>query len=356
MTMKRLSIVIFSFLLGIQLFGQTITPNMGKRLTYWCNSQDSRMAIALNVLRHKYPNSDNLLRKVDNFENSAEDTKMVLLALYQNNGSECAYAAIHDYFTSEQIAIIEKIYIAEGGHVKLERTDEERERMSELALKRGITTDMAYRLSLYCYQNSNFQTFAIGILVKKGVSVMCGSYRIFDNFTKNLDYAEEVLLSLYDVYGEENAYYTLREFLTISQIDILDDLYETWSAQKKEEKKQQIANESQSGSGSVGVPMYVSGSSSGGGSGNGPSYDLGGRSAISLPQPSSDFTEEGIIVIDIWVDRYGHVLEAQIGKGTNIANSKMRQMAINTAKSSKFSSDKDAPESQKGRIVYRFHQ
>ena len=211
---------------------------MGKRLTAWCYSQDGRMATALNLLRYKYPNSDNLLRKIDNFENSPDDTKAVLLSLYKDYGADWAYAGIHDYFTSEQIAIIEKIYISEGGHIKSERTDDERKQMSNLALKRGITTDMANRLSLYCYQNHNFQYFVIRILVGKGVSDM-GSYRIIDNFSINLDYVEEILLSLYETYGAESAYYTLREFLTSGQINALDEMYDTWVAVKKEEKRRQ---------------------------------------------------------------------------------------------------------------------
>ena len=91
-----------------------------------------------------------------------------------------------------------------------------------------------------------------------------------------------------------------------------------------------------------------------GGAGGGPSYDLGGRNAKSLPRPSSDFNEEGKIVVDIWVDRDGRVQNAQIGKGTDIANAKMRQMAINAAKSSVFAPDKDAAELQKGTITYKF--
>ena len=91
-----------------------------------------------------------------------------------------------------------------------------------------------------------------------------------------------------------------------------------------------------------------------GGAGGGPSYDLGGRNAKSLPRPSSDFNEEGTIVVDIWVDRDGRVHNAQIGKGTNITNTHMRQLAINAAKSSAFAPDKNAAELQKGTITYKF--
>lgn len=237
--MKRLSAILLVVLLfvSIQSSGQSITPNMGKRLTYWCNSSDARMATVLSLLGELYPDSEHLLRKVDNFEYNVEDTKAVLLALYKKYGADWAYAGINDYFTSEQIAIIEQLYLASGGYIKKERTEEERERMSNLALQRGITIDMANRLSRYCYQDKNFQYFAIRILVGEGVSDM-GCYRIIDNFSKNLDYVEDILLSCYEIQGKDYAYYILREFLTGNQIDILDGMYDNWQAAQIEKERQ----------------------------------------------------------------------------------------------------------------------
>ena len=91
-----------------------------------------------------------------------------------------------------------------------------------------------------------------------------------------------------------------------------------------------------------------------GGSGGGPSYDLGGRNAKSLRRPSSDFNEEGTIVIDIWVDRDGRVQRAGVGKGTNITNARMRETAKQAALNSVFAPDKDAAELQRGTITYNF--
>ncbi|MBP5643913.1 MAG: TonB family protein [Bacteroidales bacterium] len=92
-----------------------------------------------------------------------------------------------------------------------------------------------------------------------------------------------------------------------------------------------------------------------GGSGGGPSYDLGGRGSKSLQHPSKDgVTEEGTIVVDIWVDRDGRVQNAQIGKGTTIVNGRMRQTALNAAKNSVFAPDSNAAELQKGTITYKF--
>lgn len=92
-----------------------------------------------------------------------------------------------------------------------------------------------------------------------------------------------------------------------------------------------------------------------GGRGNGTGYDLGGRGAKSLHRPDDDFSEEGKIVVDIWVNRAGQVVRAEVAtKGTDIINSTMRQKAIQAAKRSTFAADSDAPEEQHGTITYTF--
>ena len=92
-----------------------------------------------------------------------------------------------------------------------------------------------------------------------------------------------------------------------------------------------------------------------GGKGNGTGYDLGGRGAKSLHRPDDDFSEEGKIVVDIWVNRAGQVVRAEVAtKGTEIFNNTMRQKAIQAAKRSTFAADPDAPEEQHGTITYTF--
>ncbi len=92
-----------------------------------------------------------------------------------------------------------------------------------------------------------------------------------------------------------------------------------------------------------------------GGKGNGTGYDLGGRGAKSLHRPDDDFTEEGRIVVDIWVNRAGQVVRAEVAtKGTDIINNAMRQKAVQAARRSTFASDPDAPEEQHGTITYTF--
>ena len=92
-----------------------------------------------------------------------------------------------------------------------------------------------------------------------------------------------------------------------------------------------------------------------GGKGNGPGYSLGGRGAKSLHRPSDDFIEEGTIVVDIWVNRDGKVVRAEVAtRGTDIINSAMREKAKQAALRSTFVAEPTAPEEQKGTITYHF--
>ena len=92
-----------------------------------------------------------------------------------------------------------------------------------------------------------------------------------------------------------------------------------------------------------------------GGKGNGTGYDLGGRGAKSLHRPNDEFSEEGIVVVDIYVNRAGQVTRAEVKqKGTTVVNSEMRQKAVQAALRSTFASDPNAPEEQHGTITYTF--
>lgn len=93
-----------------------------------------------------------------------------------------------------------------------------------------------------------------------------------------------------------------------------------------------------------------------GGSGGGISYSLGGRGHKELytPKKENNLEETGIVVVNIWVDRKGIVQNTQIGKGTNITNSRLRNIALNAAQKSRFNENENAPELQMGTITYIF--
>ena len=95
-----------------------------------------------------------------------------------------------------------------------------------------------------------------------------------------------------------------------------------------------------------------------GGSGNGVTYNLGGRGHIHLENKElDDLPEEGIIVVDIWVDPNGKIVRAKTRvKGTDVSNVQMFRIAEKYALASTFNSIADAPSEQHGTLTYNFRR
>ena len=71
----------------------------------------------------------------------------------------------------------------------------------------------------------------------------------------------------------------------------------------------------------------------------------------SLPRPSTDFKQEGTVIVKIQVDASGNVVSAVVDGGT-ISDSYTRKLATDAAYKAKF----DASETvkQEGSITYKF--
>lgn len=92
-----------------------------------------------------------------------------------------------------------------------------------------------------------------------------------------------------------------------------------------------------------------------GGSGDGLSFSLAGRSPKFLPKPSSQFKENGTVVVQIDVDKYGKVIKAlAVDKGSNTTDATLRRLAEEAAKKAVFNANPDAAEVQRGTITYHF--
>ncbi len=92
-----------------------------------------------------------------------------------------------------------------------------------------------------------------------------------------------------------------------------------------------------------------------GGKGNGISYSLGGRGAKYIDKPSPKFSEQGSVVVQIWVNPAGKVIRAQVSaKGTTVVNQELRNIALQSAYNSTFVGDPTAPAQQIGTITYTF--
>jgi outer membrane biosynthesis protein TonB len=89
--------------------------------------------------------------------------------------------------------------------------------------------------------------------------------------------------------------------------------------------------------------------------GNGIGFDLTGRSPVHLPKPAFNVQKDGIIVVEITVDRSGRVISAQPGvKGSTLVDNTLYASAKKAALESKFNVKNDAPELQIGKITYHF--
>lgn len=112
------------------------------------------------------------------------------------------------------------------------------------------------------------------------------------------------------------------------------------------------------GSGNQGVPQgsaNVDRYGPGGGIGNGVSASLDGRTSLSLPKPYYPGNEEGVVVVQVTVDKMGVVTKAEAGvRGSNTTDPGLIASAKKAALQAKFNVDNNAPAFQIGTITYRF--
>lgn len=108
-------------------------------------------------------------------------------------------------------------------------------------------------------------------------------------------------------------------------------------------------------SGDKGQPDGVKdgGAYTGGGSGDG-NYALGNRKALSKPKPDNVCgNDEGVVVIEIKVDRNGNSKYPKSIKGTTASNCLIEQAKI-AAEKTKWQPDPSGPVEQVGKITYVF--
>ena len=110
-----------------------------------------------------------------------------------------------------------------------------------------------------------------------------------------------------------------------------------------------------SGNGTGGGTGNGNGPGIGSGTGAGISYDLGGRSARSLPKPSYNSAEQGRVVVTIWVNQAGKVTRVLSGaKGTTVTDPALIRQAETAARQALFSTNPTGPDEQIGKIIYNF--
>lgn len=99
----------------------------------------------------------------------------------------------------------------------------------------------------------------------------------------------------------------------------------------------------------------TSNSYTGSGGQGGIAYSVAGRKSLSLPKPDYSSSEQGTVVVKIWVDRTGKVTNARVQiTGTTTSSSELQDLAIKAALKATFNVDPDAMEVQTGTITYQF--
>ncbi|WP_396210662.1 energy transducer TonB [Flavobacterium sp.] len=99
---------------------------------------------------------------------------------------------------------------------------------------------------------------------------------------------------------------------------------------------------------------YGDGTGDGKGTGKGTGWGLSGRKLYGNSKKIQDCNESGKVVVKIWVNRQGNVIRAERSQGTTNTNPCLVNPAIETAKTFKWQSDSNAPETQIGFVVVNF--
>ncbi len=97
------------------------------------------------------------------------------------------------------------------------------------------------------------------------------------------------------------------------------------------------------------------GTGTGPNAGSGISFNLSGRNLQSYPKPEYKQQVEGVVVVEVTVDKDGKVTQAVAGvKGSTTLNEDLLEAARKAASQARFDRKPDAPAFQKGTITYRF--
>ena len=100
-----------------------------------------------------------------------------------------------------------------------------------------------------------------------------------------------------------------------------------------------------------------------GGTGNTGNYRLGGRKALDRPKPIYDCPEEGRVVVKVYVNRSGNVVNAVAGEkipdggpASTTSSSCLYERARSAAMRTTWQGDTNAPDMQVGYIIYNFQK
>ena len=113
------------------------------------------------------------------------------------------------------------------------------------------------------------------------------------------------------------------------------------------DKNQTVSAVSVSTSGTSGVEMTTDT--------KGVRYVMPGRSIVKQPTVNNLTEKKGVVVVEISIDKYGNVMEANAGAAGTTTNDKYLQtMAVKAAKSAKFDQNMKKPLKESGTMTITF--
>ena len=89
-----------------------------------------------------------------------------------------------------------------------------------------LTPQIATKLSYLCNSNERAYSICANILLKKGINSDKDIDIRINNLSRNIPIAEEFVIQLYSLYGVDNAYFALKNLLTLSEIKKCENVWE----------------------------------------------------------------------------------------------------------------------------------
>jgi len=370
------------------LYSQTqsvVTPQMARKISAYCQLNDrafilfmkSNEHIDINIT-HRTDIADRIIKELEKHLDYAEN---FIIGLYYNYGIEASYHALTSAnFTIPEIDSAEAIWkkkvkeseTAAGQKTELIQKEQQRQAEDEETTRRqredeerqrqeAIDNRVSSAFGAVNSPDSRQGNGIIGSFNLSGRAIPSGGLPQPRCTNKDIQEEGRVVINITVTPNGNVIQAEVGQGTTISSIITRECALEAAERTKFNRIPGQnnqsgtitfiYKNDSSNAVGSAGT----SGSRSYEGADGFGSFNISGRSIGSggLPKPAYIGREEGSIVVNITVDPNGNVINAEIGRGTNIADTNMRKSALEAVKKAKFNRINGA-DNQSGTITYSY--
>lgn len=341
---------------------QDVTPTMARKIGNYCQKNQSALSLFVKAnpeqVQNRNDNAIRLLRELDKHLDCAEN--FIITLLCYNYGDEMSYFALKDAgFTIKETDMAESIRAKEE---KKQRGIDEKRGKEEQALLKRIEKSEDCTKDVLSVQPD------IKIDMPNEEIVNLNDY--FNSKTGWGDYTDwnhtgfeddESAKAFDEALKKNGIYWSKTKETWVKRIEYKQSVVKTAFGGGKTDNGSQSSGQGNTyGSGNQGSHDGTPGAKQyglGGGVGTskGFAYSLSDRNARSLPKPKYTGNEEGIVVVQVTVDKNGAVTKAEPDvKDSNTANPELIAAACKAALKARFNADPNSPAFQKGIITYHF--